>query len=85
MVTRSDPEKHKAQVRAANRARYKAVQLLIGENQVRFDTLYAEQAALEGVEPKPREKVDAVAITAQIEILRKRLAKVTSADADTSA
>lgn len=80
MVTRSDPEKHKAQVRAANRARYKAVQLLIGRHQVEFDTLYADQASLEGVEPKPREKVDAAALTSQIETLRRRLAKVTHAD-----
>jgi hypothetical protein len=76
MVTRSDPEKHKAQVRAANRARYKAVQLLIAENPVRFDVLYAEQAALEGVEPKPREKVDAVALQKEITQLTQRLKKI---------
>jgi len=76
MVTRSDPEKHKAQVRAANRARYKAVQLLIGENQERFDALYSQQASLEGVEPKPRGRVDAVAIQHQIEELQGRLAKL---------
>jgi len=73
MVTRTDPEKHRAQVRAANRARYKAVQQLIARHQVEFDVLYAEQASLEGVEPKPREKVDAVAIQAQIKELTKRL------------
>lgn len=77
MVTRTDPEKHKAQVRAANRARYKAVQQLIGRHQVEFDVLYAEQAALEGVEPKPREKVDAEAIQAQIKELTKRLRSMT--------
>lgn len=76
MVTRSDPEKHKAQVRAANRARYKAVQLLISRHQAEFDALYADQATLEGVEPKPRERVDAVALQSQIATLRRRLAKV---------
>jgi hypothetical protein len=76
MVTRSDPEKHRAQVRAANRARYKAVQLLIGRHQAEFDSLYADQASLEGVEPKPREKVDAAALASQIAELNKRLAKI---------
>ena len=74
MVTRSDPEKHKAQVRAANRARYRATQLLIGENQARFDALYAQQAALEGVEPKPRGRVDAEHIQSQIAELQEKLA-----------
>ena len=78
MVTRSDPEKHKAQVRAANRARYRAVQLLIGENQERFDTLYAQQATLEGVEPKPRGRVDAEHIQHQISELQERLAQLQS-------
>jgi hypothetical protein len=78
MVTRTDPEKHKAQVRAANRARYKAVQILIGENQARFDEVYAAQAALEGVEPKPRGRVDAEAIQAQIAELQERLKAVQS-------
>jgi uncharacterized protein YPO0396 len=82
MVTRSDPEKHRAQVRAANRARYKAVQLLIAKHQAEFDDLYADQASLEGVEPKPRERVDAVAIQAQIAELNKRLAKVKKANSD---
>jgi hypothetical protein len=73
MVTRTDPEKHKAQVRAANRARYKAVQILIGENQARFDEVYAQQASLEGVEPKPRGRVDAAALQSQIAELQERL------------
>jgi len=84
MVMRTDPEKHKAQVRAANRARYRAVQLLIIENQVRFDQLYAQQAALEGVEPKPRGRVDADAIQNQIAELQARLAQVQSSDATAS-
>jgi len=78
MVTRTDPEKHKAQVRAANRARYKAVQLLIAEIQARFDALYAQQASLEGVEPKPRGRVDADAIQHQIAELQARLKSLQS-------
>lgn len=84
MVTRSDPEKHRAQVRAANRARYKAVQLLIGRHQIEFDALYADQASLEGVEPKPREKVDAEALTHQIEILSRRLDSITASRSSSS-
>jgi len=84
MVTRTDPEKHKAQVRAANRARYRAVQLLIIENQPRFDQLYAQQAQLEGVEPKPRGRVDADAIQSQIAELQARLASMQPEDADAS-
>jgi uncharacterized protein YPO0396 len=74
MVMRTDPEKHKAQVRAANRARYKAVQLLIHNHQGEFDNLYAQQASLEGVEAKPRGRVDAAALQSQIAELQERLA-----------
>jgi len=80
MVTRTDPEKHKEQVRAANRARYKAVQLLIREHQAEFDALYAAQAALEGVEPKPRGRVDAEAIQAQIAELQGRLERLQTSE-----
>jgi hypothetical protein len=80
MVTRTDPEKHRAQVRAANRARYRAVQLLISENQGRFDTLYAQQASLEGVEPKPRGRVDADHLQNQIADLQARLAQLKEDD-----
>lgn len=76
MVTRLDPEKHKAQVRAANRARYKAVQLLINAHQGEFDALYSQQALLEGVEPKPRGRVDAEQIQSQIAELQARLKQV---------
>jgi hypothetical protein len=48
---RSDPERHRAQVRAANRARYRAIRMLIDENQRRFDELYAQQCRFEGVVP----------------------------------
>lgn len=85
MVTRTDPEKHKEQVRAANRARYRAVQILISENLARFDALYAAQAALEGVEPKPRGRVDAAAIKHQISELEARLARLTDSTASDTA
>jgi hypothetical protein len=70
---RQDPDRHRAQVRAANRARYRAVKRLIDENPRRFDELYAEEAALEGVTPKPPERVDAGKIKTQIATLQERL------------
>lgn len=75
MATRSDPEKHRSQVRAANRARYKAIQRLIAENQERFDAFYAEEAVVEGVEPKPR-RFGAAALQGQIAELEQRLAQM---------
>jgi hypothetical protein len=78
MAQRSDPEKHRAQVRAANRARYRALQRLVDENQARFDVLYSEEADREGVTPKPRGRIDAVAIQAQIADLQARLAAIKS-------
>jgi hypothetical protein len=81
MVTRTDPEKHKEQVRAANRARYRAVQLLINENQERFDELYAAQASLEGVQPKPRGRVDAAVLQEQIAELQARLGRLQGSSA----
>lgn len=53
MVNRKDPAKHREQVRAANRARYRAVKRLIEAHAAEFDTLYAEEASAEGVSPKP--------------------------------
>jgi len=76
MAQRTDPEKHKAQVRAANKARYRALQVLVSRHPAEFAVLYAEQAALVGVEPKPREKVDAAAIQTQINELTNRLKKL---------
>jgi hypothetical protein len=81
MVTRTDPEKHKQQVRAANRARYRAVQLLISAHQGEFDTLYSQQASLEGVEPKPRGRVDAEHLQSQIAEMQAKLAAMQSDDA----
>ena len=74
MAHRTDPDKHRAQVRAANRARYRATQRLIAERQARFDELYAEEASRVGVTPAPRGRIDAVAMQAQIDDLQKRLA-----------
>jgi hypothetical protein len=76
MANRTDPDKHRAQVRAANRARYAAVQELIGAHQSEFDTLYAKHAGAEGVQPKPRGRVDADEIQAQIATLQGRLAEL---------
>jgi hypothetical protein len=73
---RQDPDKHRAQVRAANRARYRAIKRLIAENPQRFDELYAYEAAIEGVTPKPPERVDAGKIQSQIDALRERLAQI---------
>ncbi|HVQ18702.1 MAG TPA: hypothetical protein VMT27_06660 [Actinomycetes bacterium] len=74
MANRTDPEKHRAQVRAANRARYRATQELVAENQERFDVLYAKHAEAEGVTPAPRGRIDAVEIAVEITRLQKRLA-----------
>lgn len=76
MANRTDPEKHKEQVRSANRARYRATQRLISENQMRFDELYAEEASVEGVQPKPRHTIDAGVLQKQIATLQERLARV---------
>lgn len=76
MANRTDPEKHKEQVRAANRARYRATQRLISEHQLRFDELYAEEASREGVTPSPRGRIDAGVLQAQIETLQERLARI---------
>ena len=76
MATRSNPEKHKAQVRAANKARYRALQTLVARHPAEFAVLYAEEAAQVGVEPKPREKVDAAVIQSQINELTARLKRL---------
>lgn len=78
MATRTDPDKHRAQVRAANRARYRAVQALIANHQIEFDDLYAAEAQVEGVEPKPRGRIDAAQIQSQIDTLQARLARMES-------
>lgn len=44
-------EKHKEQVRARNRAWYRAARALIKTHQDEFDTLYLDEATKEGVSP----------------------------------
>lgn len=74
MANRTDPERHAGQVRAANRARYRATKDLISEYQDRFDELYAMHARAEGVTPAPRRRIDAAAMQSQIDVLTRRLA-----------
>lgn len=49
---RLDWNKHREQVRRANRARYRAIQRLIELHRWEFEDFYAEEAAKEGVEAK---------------------------------
>lgn len=74
MTQRTDPEKHKAQVRAANRARHRATKRLIANHREEFDALYAHEADKEGVSPKTRETATVLAsMQAQIADLQARL------------
>lgn len=50
---RTDPERHRRQVRAANKARGAAMRRLVKENQARFNEIYAEEAAKVNVVPLP--------------------------------
>lgn len=73
-MPRSDPAAHKALVRAANRARYKATCLLIAAHGAEFDRLYERCAKEEGVEPLGRRNVvQADAIRAKIAQLQEQL------------
>lgn len=51
MPKRSDPDKHREQVRSANRARYRADKRLRDMFPDDFARLYAEEASKEGVTP----------------------------------
>jgi predicted aminopeptidase len=73
MTTRTDPEKHREQVRAANRARHRATRSLIAKYRSEWDQLYAKEAAKEGVEPKPRDTPEIARLRAQIEQLGRKL------------
>lgn len=73
MTTRTDPEKHREQVRAANRARHRATRTLIMKYRAEWDDLYAKEAAKEGVEPKPRDTPEVARLKAQIEQLGQKL------------
>lgn len=73
MTTRTDPEKHKEQVRAANRARHRATKRLIANHRAEFNAMYMAEAEKEGVTPKPlsREPSTEVAtLRAQMEEMR---------------
>jgi hypothetical protein len=76
MATRLDPDKHRSQVRAANRARYRAVQALISAHQIEFDTLYSEFAGNEGVTPKPRGRLDVISLQRQLADMERKLAEL---------
>jgi hypothetical protein len=76
MATRKDPERHRDQVRAANRARYAATRMLVERHQAEFDALYHDAAKAEGVVPKPRGRIDADAMRRHIAELEARLAGI---------
>jgi hypothetical protein len=84
MAQRTDPERHKAQVRAANRARYRATKDLIAENQERFDVLYTKYAKAEGVTPAQRGRIDAAALQHEINVLQGRLTEALGKDASSA-
>lgn len=75
---RNDWDRHRAQVRATNRARYKAIQQLVAENQEEFDQLYAEQCALEDpvVIPRSVEREDPQVLKQEIARLQAQLDQV---------
>ncbi len=72
-ATRTDPERHREQVRAANRARHRATRTLIMKYREEWDNLYAKEAAKEGVEPKPRDTPEIARLKSQIENLGRKL------------
>lgn len=49
---RKDWEAHSERVKAANRARYRAVKTLVSRHQVEFDALYEAESKVEGVTPR---------------------------------
>lgn len=66
MAGRRDPEKHKDQVRRANKARYKATQALIARHRAEYDVLYEAEAEIAGVDPagpRPRSVGETKAVT----------------------
>jgi hypothetical protein len=71
-VKRLDWDRHRARVRAANRARSRAVKQLVAEHRAEFNRLFAELAAAEGVVPHPR-KTEAEQIQAEIARLQAKL------------
>ena len=72
---RTDPERHRAQQRARNRAWWRAVKQLIAEHPDEYEALYEEQARAHGVTPVSR-SVKAARIQRQIDELKARLGRV---------
>lgn len=72
---RSDPDRKRDQVRRANRARHRAVQQLIRENQARYNALYVREAAIEGVTAAGPNRRTQLGL-GSIEALRRRLARL---------
>jgi hypothetical protein len=65
--------KHRAQNRAANAARYRALQRLIEAHPVEYAVIYAEKAAEAGVTPHPRNEVSVQDMEAQLADLQAAL------------
>jgi hypothetical protein len=76
-AVRSDPERHKEQVRAANRARHRATKQLIDRHRLEWDALYEKEAAKEGVQPKPREGAEIATLRDQIANLTAQVQQLT--------
>lgn len=73
-ANRVDPERHREQVRAANRARHRATKTLIAAHRREFDALYALEASKEGVSPKTTAAEDEVtSLRKQVEGLAAQL------------
>lgn len=73
-------ERHRDQVRRANRARKKAIDLLIAAHPVEYDRLYAEIAEKNGVSPSGRRGAPkADQIQAEIDRLQEKLDRMTEA------
>ena len=76
---RRDWGAHREQVKASNRARYRAHQRLIAEKQERFDEIYAEECAVEGV--TPRRALLAQKLERDIAKLKRRLDRIKEREA----
>ena len=77
-ATRTDPERHREQVRAANRARHRANKRLQAKYPLDWDVFYAEEAAKEGVEPKPRVGNEVAEMRGQIAALTAQVTRLTA-------
>jgi len=74
---RRDWDKHRADVRATNRAFDAAVRRLISEQPERYAELYAEQAAARGVQPRsPKLLTERELIELELAGLRAQLASI---------